>query len=63
VRLSARSVRAGLNACVICSTRIVLTHWGEHFCANPAVFGKFRSDPESAKPMSLPKSASEAFLQ
>ncbi len=33
-----------------------------HFRENPAVFGKFSSDPKSATPLSVPKNAPEAFL-
>jgi len=35
----------------------------KHFRDNPSVFGKFNSDPKSAKPMSVPKDASEVFLR
>jgi predicted Zn-dependent protease len=35
----------------------------KHFRENPSVFGKFSSDPKSAKPMSVPKDASEVFLR
>jgi beta-barrel assembly-enhancing protease len=35
----------------------------KHFRENPSVFGKFNSDPKSAKPMSVPKDASEVFLR
>jgi predicted Zn-dependent protease len=35
----------------------------KHFRQNPSVFGKFNSDPKSAKPMSVPKDASEVFLR
>jgi predicted Zn-dependent protease len=35
----------------------------KHFRENPAVFGKFNSDPKSTKPMSVPKDASEVFLR
>ncbi len=34
-----------------------------HFRANPAVFGKFNSDPKSALPISVPKNASEVFVR
>src|SRR5580692_9618358 len=34
----------------------------KHFRENPSVFGKFNSDSKSAKPMSVPKDASEVFL-
>ena len=34
-----------------------------HFLANPSVFGKFSSDPRTAKPLTVPKNASEKFLQ
>jgi predicted Zn-dependent protease len=33
-----------------------------HFRQNPSVFGKFSSDPKSAKPLSIPKNATETFL-
>jgi len=33
-----------------------------HFRQNPAVFGKFSSDPKSARPLSVPKNAAEVFL-
>ena len=33
-----------------------------HFRENPSVFGKFSSDPRSAKPLSVPKNATETFL-
>lgn len=33
-----------------------------HFRENPSVFGKFSSDPKSAKPLSIPKNATETFL-
>jgi len=35
----------------------------KHFRATPSVFGKFNSDPKSAKPMSVPKDALEVFLR
>jgi len=35
----------------------------KHFRQNPSVFGKFNSDPKSAKPLSVPKDASEVFLR
>jgi len=35
----------------------------KHFRDNPSVFGKFNSDPKSAKPMSVPKDAPEVFLR
>ncbi len=35
----------------------------KHFRENPAVFGKFNSDPKSARPISVPKNAPEAFLR
>ena len=35
----------------------------KHFRQNPSVFGKFNSDPKSAKPMSVPKDAAEVFLR
>jgi predicted Zn-dependent protease len=34
----------------------------KHFRENPAVFGKFNSDPKSAKPLSVPKDAREVFM-
>ena len=34
-----------------------------HFRENPSVFGKFSSDPKSAKPLSVPKNATETFLR
>ncbi len=34
-----------------------------HFRENPSVFGKFSSDPKSAKPFSVPKGAPEVFLR
>ncbi|HMD96780.1 MAG TPA: M48 family metalloprotease [Terriglobia bacterium] len=34
----------------------------KHFRAEPAVFGKFNSDPKSARPISVPKDSSEVFL-
>jgi predicted Zn-dependent protease len=33
-----------------------------HFLANPPVFGKFSSDPKTARPLVVPKNASEVFL-
>jgi len=33
-----------------------------HFRENPAVFGKFSSDPKSATPLSVPKNTAEVFL-
>jgi predicted Zn-dependent protease len=33
-----------------------------HFRENPSVFGKFSSDPKSAKPFTVPKDAPEVFL-
>jgi predicted Zn-dependent protease len=35
----------------------------KHFRENPSVFGKFNSDPKLARPMSVPKDASEVFLR
>ena len=35
----------------------------QHFRRNPAVFGKFNSDPKSAAPLSVPKNATEVFLR
>jgi predicted Zn-dependent protease len=35
----------------------------QHFRRNPAVFGKFNSDPKSATPLSVPKNATEVFLR
>jgi len=35
----------------------------QHFRRNPAVFGKFNSDPKSAAPLSVPKNAPEVFLR
>jgi predicted Zn-dependent protease len=35
----------------------------KHFRENPSVFGKFNSDPKSAKPISVPKNTSEVFLR
>jgi predicted Zn-dependent protease len=40
--------------------RVNLLEW--HFRANPWVFRKFSSDPKSARPISVSKSASEVFL-
>jgi predicted Zn-dependent protease len=34
-----------------------------HFRSNPSVFGKFSSDPRSAKPLSVPQDAGEVFLR
>ena len=34
-----------------------------HFRENPSVFGKFSSDPKSAKPVAVPKNAGETFLR
>jgi predicted Zn-dependent protease len=34
----------------------------QHFRKNPSVFGKFSSDPKSAKPLSVPKNAPVVFL-
>jgi len=34
----------------------------QHFSKNPSIFGKFSSDPKSAKPFSVPKDAPEVFL-
>ncbi|HXW13297.1 MAG TPA: M48 family metalloprotease [Terriglobia bacterium] len=34
----------------------------KHFRENPSVFGKFNSDPKSAKPISVPKGSAEVFL-
>ncbi|HXX23654.1 MAG TPA: M48 family metalloprotease [Terriglobia bacterium] len=34
-----------------------------HFRENPSVFDKFSSDPKSAKPVAVPKNASETFLR
>jgi predicted Zn-dependent protease len=34
-----------------------------HFRENPSVFSKFSSDPKSAKPLSVPKNATEVFLR
>jgi len=34
----------------------------KHFRNDPSVFGKFNSDPKSAKPLSVPKNAPEVFL-
>jgi len=34
-----------------------------HFRQNPSVFGKFSSDPKSAKPLSVPKNTGEVFLR
>jgi predicted Zn-dependent protease len=33
-----------------------------HFLANPSVFGRFSSDPRTARPLTVPKNASEVFL-
>ncbi|HMD99718.1 MAG TPA: M48 family metalloprotease [Terriglobia bacterium] len=35
----------------------------KHFRADPAVFGKFNSDPKSARPISVPKNSAEVFLR
>jgi beta-barrel assembly-enhancing protease len=35
----------------------------QHFRKNPSAFGKFNSDPKSATPISVPKSAPEVFLR
>jgi predicted Zn-dependent protease len=35
----------------------------KHFRENPSVFGKFNSDPRTAKPISVPKDAAEVFLR
>jgi predicted Zn-dependent protease len=35
----------------------------KHFRENLAVFGKFSSDPKSAKPISVPRNAAEVFLR
>jgi predicted Zn-dependent protease len=35
----------------------------KHFQANPGVFGKFNSDPKSAKPLTVPKNAPVVFLR
>lgn len=35
----------------------------QHFRANPSVFGKFSADPKSARPILVPKNASEVFLR
>ena len=35
----------------------------KHFRENPSVFGKFSSDPRTAKPISVPKDAGEVFLR
>jgi len=34
-----------------------------HFLTNPLVFGKFSSDPRTARPLTVPKNTSEKFLQ
>ena len=34
-----------------------------HFRKSPSVFGKFNSDPKSARPLSVPKNAPEVFLR
>ncbi len=34
----------------------------KHFRENPAVFGKFSSDPKSARPISVPKNTAEVFM-
>ncbi len=35
----------------------------DHFRKDPAVFGKFNSDPKSARPIEVPKKAPEVFLR
>jgi predicted Zn-dependent protease len=35
----------------------------KHFRENPSVFGKFSSDPRTAKPISVSKDAGEVFLR
>jgi len=35
----------------------------QHFSENPAVFGRFSSDPKTAKTMTLPKDTAEVFLR
>jgi predicted Zn-dependent protease len=35
----------------------------KHFRENPSVFGKFNPDPKSARPISVPKNASEVFVR
>jgi predicted Zn-dependent protease len=40
--------------------RVHLLEW--HFRAHPLVFGKFSSDPKSARPIAVSKNASEVFL-
>jgi len=35
----------------------------QHFRQNPAVFGKFSSDPKTARPISVPKDAAETFVR
>ena len=40
--------------------RIDLLEW--HFRAHPLVFGKFSSDPKSARPITVSKNAPEVFL-
>jgi predicted Zn-dependent protease len=35
----------------------------QHFRAKPAVFAKFNPDPKSAKPIAIPKDATEQFLR
>jgi predicted Zn-dependent protease len=34
-----------------------------HFLTHPLLFGKFSSDPRTARPLTVPKNASEKFLQ
>ena len=34
-----------------------------HFRANPGIFGKFSSDPKTAKPMAVPANTAEIFLR
>jgi predicted Zn-dependent protease len=35
----------------------------KHFAQNPALFGKFSSDPKSATPLTVPKNEDEVFLK
>jgi len=35
----------------------------KHFRDTPSVFGKFSSDPKTARPISVPKNAAEVFLR
>jgi len=35
----------------------------QHFRGKPAVFTKFNPDPKSAKPIAIPKDATEQFLR